>query len=342
MHREPVRLTSFKTDHGQERIVPLGKSIRIYLADGNVTGIRHGEIVNWTGQAIACPRTRLQDLRGWPEAKRPGVYFLLGVDEETGQEAVYIGEAEIVLDRLYQQIAEKDFWSELIAFTSKDDNLTKGHVRYLESRLVSLAHGAARYIVKNGNAPQLPALPRSDRDAMEEYLEATRSLLGVFGHKVLEPLVAPSRVTSPPPFLASDTPAAPIPAEPLTAQVDHSQQVNFELRTAGLVAQATRTDEGMVVLQGSDVALATQPSLSNGYRAIREKLLQTGALVPEGSRLKLVRDHLFTSPSQAAAIVVGYAINGRDAWRLPQSGMTYGAYEDQLAQALVNSPPSLL
>jgi len=321
--------------------VPFGKSIRIYLADGNVTGIRHGEIVNWTGQAIACPRARFQELRAWPEAKRPGVYFLLGVDEETGQEAVYIGEAEIVLDRLHQHIAGKDFWSELIAFTSKDDNLTKAHVRYLESRLVSLAIGAARYTVKNGNAPQLPALPRSDRNAMEEYLEAARSLLGVLGHKVLEPLVASNLVPSLPPFPVSDAPAVPAPVELPTQQITPPQQTNFELRTAGLVAQATRTDEGLVVLQGSDVALATQSSLSNGYRAIREKLLQTGALIPEGTRLKLVRDHLFTSPSQAASVVVGYAINGRDAWRLPEGGMTYGANEERLAQAIINPSPAL-
>ena len=36
-----------------------GKTIRIYLADGTATGIRHAELVNWTGQAIVCPRGRL-------------------------------------------------------------------------------------------------------------------------------------------------------------------------------------------------------------------------------------------------------------------------------------------
>lgn len=315
----------------------LGKSIRIYLADGTVSGVRHGEIVNWTGQAIACPRTRFQELREWPEAKRPGVYFLFGSDEETGQEAVYIGEAEVVLDRLYQHIAGKDFWSELVAFTSKDDNLTKAHVRYLEARLVSIALTAARYIVKNGTSPQLPALPRSDRDAMEEYLEATRSLLGVFGHKVLEPLVAPIRVTPAQPFPTAVAPAAIVSANLPEGTIDLSQQANFELRTSGLVAHATRTDEGIVVLQGSEAALAPQSSLSNGYRAMRERLLQTGTLVPEGARLKFAKDHLFTSPSQAAAVVVGYAINGRDVWRLSEGGMTYGAYEDALTQALTSA-----
>src|SRR5882762_7257324 len=102
-----------------------GKSIRIYLADGSVSGIRHGEIVNWTGQAISCPRARFAELKEWAEVRRPGVYFLFGVDEDLGRDVVYIGEAEIVIDRVSSHITGKDFWSELVAFTSKDDNLTK-------------------------------------------------------------------------------------------------------------------------------------------------------------------------------------------------------------------------
>ena len=48
-----------------------GKSVRIYLADGTPTGIRHAELVNWTGQAIVCPRTRLGELSAWEETARP-------------------------------------------------------------------------------------------------------------------------------------------------------------------------------------------------------------------------------------------------------------------------------
>ena len=66
----------------------MGKQIRIYLADGNASGIRHAEITNWTGQALACPRSRFQELREWSEVKRPGVYFLFGPNEETGEDAV--------------------------------------------------------------------------------------------------------------------------------------------------------------------------------------------------------------------------------------------------------------
>jgi hypothetical protein len=313
----------------------LGKTIRIYLADSTVSGIKHGEIANWTGQAVACPRSKFQDLREWPEAKRPGVYFLFGSDEETGQEAVYIGEAEIVVDRLLSHLSEKDFWSEVIAFTSKDDNLTKGHVRYLESRLINIATTVGRYIVKNGNCPQLTSLPRPDRDAMEEYLEATRILLGVLGHKVLEPLLSGVVRAQ----AQSENSAQLVPKVEPEGDVTSTPKpiilTSFRLSISGLTAYATKTDEGFVVVETSEAANAVQPSLSVGYRALREKLIQAGILVQDGEKLRFAKSQLFNSPSQAAAIVVGYSINGRDAWKM-QDGRTYGAYEHGLAQSSLN------
>ena len=54
-----------------------GRKLTIYLSDGEPSGIRHVEIANWSGQAIASPRSRLNELKDWAEAQRPGVYFLL-------------------------------------------------------------------------------------------------------------------------------------------------------------------------------------------------------------------------------------------------------------------------
>lgn len=59
----------------------IGRTIRIYLDDGSIAGIRHAEIVNWTGQAISAPRTQVKTLSDWDESKKPGVYFLFGVDD---------------------------------------------------------------------------------------------------------------------------------------------------------------------------------------------------------------------------------------------------------------------
>ncbi|EPU4805818.1 hypothetical protein ACVXC9_000516 [Vibrio cholerae] len=55
-----------------------GTQLKIYLSNGSVTGIRHAEIVNWTGQAIAVPRVHIKELSEWEETHRPGVYFLFG------------------------------------------------------------------------------------------------------------------------------------------------------------------------------------------------------------------------------------------------------------------------
>lgn len=312
----------------------MGKQIRIYLADGNSSGIRHAEITNWTGQALACPRSRFQELREWDEVKRPGVYFLFGPNEETGEDAVYIGEAEVVLERLYTHMSGKNFWSELIAFTSKDDNLTKGHVRYLESRLIELSIAAKRYQVTNTASPQLPKLPRPDSDAMEEFLVSARTLLGVLGHRVLEPLItasrpAPSAVTIQPQAYQQST-------DILASGETQSEPENptFKLHINDLCAYATRTDEGLVVRAESEAAAVALGSLSGGYRVLRDKLIQSGVLAVSGTKLKFTRDHLFNSPSQAAAVLVGYSINGRDAWRL-SDGTTYAAYERRFSDALL-------
>lgn len=301
----------------------LGKSIRIYLADGGVTGIRHGEIVNWTGQAIACPRTRFPELKEWTEAKRPGVYFLFGKNDESGQDAVYIGEAEVVLDRLHSHISGKNFWTELVAFTSKDDNLTKAHVRYLESRLVALASDAGRYTIENSTSPQLPALPRADRDAMEEFMGGVQTLLGVLGHRVLEPLIEPAAVIMPYEY---NSPPQTTPELPTQSPVTPLQQQVFHLNTKNIAATAVRTDEGLVVLKNSEAAQGIKNSLSAGYRTLRESLISSRTLVKEDEKFKFAKDHLFNSPSQAAAVIVGYSISGPEFWKTP-SGMSFANFE---------------
>lgn len=243
----------------------MGKQIRIYLADGTSTGIRHAEITNWSGQALACPRPRFADLKDWDEIKRPGLYFLFGTAEESGDDAVYIGESEVVLDRLSTHLTGKEFWSELIAFTSKDDNLTKGHVKYLESRLIQLALLANRYHVTNTAFPQLPALPRADRDAMEEYLISVRALLGVLGHRVLDPYAQPTRT-----FAPSENTAQSVEPNTPESQSGSPSPVLFALHIGGISATAERTDEGLVVLAGSEAAINVQGSLSGGYRVLRK------------------------------------------------------------------------
>lgn len=279
----------------------IGRTIRIYLDDGSITGIRHAEIVNWTGQAISAPRTQIKLLLNWSESQKPGVYFLFGVDAESGNQALYIGEAENVLDRLNNHIANKDFWNEVIFFTSKDENLTKSHVKYLESRLVQLAKEVNRYVLLNGNTPQLSSLPRGDRDSMEEFIGNLCTLIGVMGHKVFEPIIYKEKVQK------SEINSTP--------EILESSQNIFHLNVKGVSATSIVNNEGIVVLKGSTVSSDIRESLSGGYKKFRIQLLNDGVIAFQDGIFRFTKDQLFTSPSQAAAIIVGYAINGRNCWQ---------------------------
>ncbi|MEZ9998480.1 GIY-YIG nuclease family protein [Vibrio lentus] len=273
-----------------------GIQLKIYLANGSVTGIRHAEIVNWTGQAIAVPRVNIRDLSGWEETQRPGVYFLLGYDAESGSSLVYIGEAEHIQKRILQHIAGKDFWNEAICFTSKDENLTKAHVKYLEARLIEIALTSKRYELDNDKRPPACSLPRGERDAMETFIDNIRTVLGSLGHKLLEPKV--TKVATP-------------------ESNDNVRNI-LQLKVKKINAKAMLTDEGIVVLKGSQALPKAQPSLSKGYNKLRTSLEEQGTLTPEEDLLVVSEDTLFTSASQAAAVLLGYPCSGPDYWKNSQ------------------------
>ena len=60
------------------------------------------KISNWTGKAVAAPRTELDELLARDELDKAGVYILIGSDPLTNAPRAYIGEAEIIRDRLKQ------------------------------------------------------------------------------------------------------------------------------------------------------------------------------------------------------------------------------------------------
>ena len=139
-----------------------GKSIKIFLADGKTNGFKHVEITNWSAQALSFSRKRLSELSEWEEAHKPGVYMLFEKIAFNEQNSVYIGESENVAKRLLEHDKNKDFWNEAIVFTSKDENLTKGHIQYLESRIIALTKECDRYTINNSNYPIKINLPKSE------------------------------------------------------------------------------------------------------------------------------------------------------------------------------------
>jgi hypothetical protein len=264
-------------------------TIKIFLAHGDPKRLRTAELSNWTGKAVAGPRSEFDSVLAREESQNSGVYFLTGTDPETGKSAVYIGEAESIKDRVKGHL-DKDFWNHIAFFTSKDENLTKAHIRYLEGRLIEQAKQAGRAEVKNSQGSGA-RLPESDREDMEIFLEKIHQLLPVLGVEVLVPTTVSAEGTT--------------ELEPLSCEIK------------GLKATGHLTPNGIVVLAGSQAVLNERPSSQKYPWAfnMRQKLKEEGALAVKTDHLLFTQDVEFSSPSAAAAVIHGGHANGLISWK---------------------------
>jgi hypothetical protein len=82
-------------------------------------------------------------------------------------------------------------------------------------------------------------------------------------------------------------------------------------------ARGRRCDDGFLVSAGSMAGLEDKSSLRTSELLIRRNLRDSLGLVPSDGYLRLTRDALFESTSQAAAIMIGHSTNGPDYWTGP-------------------------
>jgi hypothetical protein len=277
----------------------IGKFISLFLIDGTVDGVIACELFNWTGKGYRIPRNLLKTVAAREDLKKAGVYFLVGHDPESDEPTVYIGEAEEVYKRITQH-QEKEFWSEALAFVSKDENLNKAHIKYLEYTLHKDATEAGRYALFNGYTPNRPAISEAEQAVMLEFADHLRLLVGTLGFKFFEPLVTKKR---------------------------SEKQETYQIQAArGASARGLPTSEGFVVLKGSKIATSEVPSTPPVVKRKREGIVADGSVVD----LVLTKDVLFNSPSLAAAVVLGRSANGLVEWK-QKNGATLK--DNQAAQA---------
>lgn len=281
----------------------------MYLIDGQPTGRIKCTVANWTGIAYKLPRTEIDNCDDRDDLKQCGVYFLFGTSDETGEPLVYIGQAGArkngggVLGRLqeHKRNSDKDYWSEVVIFTTSNNALGATEISYLENMFCKLAHTANRYIVKNANEPTQGNITEEKRDELDDFIDYVRIVVGTFGHNVFEPVVACGDSSE------SDTP---------TVKKDILYMTTSKVNAKGVVI-----DEGFVVLKGS--VLSSQPvtSCSASIRGLRQSYAH------KVDNNVLQEDILFTSPSAAASYVAYNSSNGRIAWKT-KDGITLKELEN--------------
>lgn len=263
-----------------------GRKITLFLIDGDPNGRIMCELSNWSGKAYKIPRNLVKNSDDREDLSNTGVYLLFGKDEN-GRNLAYIGEAENIRQRLLQHVGAKEFWNEAIVFISKDNNLNKAHIKYLESRLYEIAKEADRYLLDNNTKPTKSNISEPDQAEMEEFIDNLQLLVNTLGHKIFDSVISNS---------------------------DSSPNESFQISQKGLFAEGKPTNEGFVVFKGASISLQLG-AVNASVIALREKYVSEGIIVEDGESAVLTKDVIFTSSSLAATLVLGVSTNGPKTWK---------------------------
>ena len=253
-----------------------GKSVNLFLMDGEPSGRTKCTMSNWTGIAYKIPRTALDKCKDMDILKQSGVYFLFGTDKEDNP-VVYIGQAGIrkngkgLLLRVQETHSAIEYWTEVVMFTTTNNSFGPTEISYLENRFRNMAVEAKRYSVKNGNDPNPGNLTEEIECELEEFIDYVKIVMGTLGHKVFESFV--------------------------TATTD-KEEILYATRN-NAKASGKRVSDGFVVLKGSSITEKTTKSCPDYVVQLRNK---SADKIMNGV---LTEDILFSSPSGAAAFV-GY------------------------------------
>ncbi|WP_342617478.1 DUF4357 domain-containing protein [Rhodoferax sp. GW822-FHT02A01] len=231
---------------------------------------------------------------GLPRINDGALLFLLHMISKMQPEGdmLYVGEGDPIRPRLESHYAQKDFWTRAIGFTTTTaGQLNKAHVQFLESRLIALARAAKRLPLDNANQPAEPSLSEADRADMEVFLGHMLGMLPVLGVHAFEQ--------------APKAPAAK--AGPV-----------LTCKGKGVQATGYEASQGFVVRAGSQAVAEAVPSMAQHVRGmfdVRQELIGNGVLAMQGGLYLFTQDYSFSSPSTAAAVVLGRSANGRVEWK---------------------------
>ena len=252
-----------------------------------------------TGQAYKIPRNMIKESEHRNESSSPGIYFLLGYDESADKPLIYIGEAENRISVVMKQhLEKKDNWNETIIFISKDDNLNKAHIKYLENQFYHIAKECEDDItIDNSNVPTKSSVSESDQAELEEFIYNAKILVNALGHKAFEHFAENS---------------------------NNTQEVSpvFQVSSGDGKAYGIQTSDGFVLLKNSHIHHNAADFLKNGIKKKVEQSKENGEIVNDILQI----DKLFSSSSAAAAFAVGYSISGPQQWKT-ENGETLKSFE---------------
>ena len=274
----------------------MGKTVTTYLIDGDPKGTQYAFISNKICQMFVVPRSNLSYLNTQEKLQKPAFYILLGEDEATKPQT-YIGETENFRERVKDHDSKKAFWQKALIFVSKDADMTKADVQYLEYRAIAEAKKANAFVLSdNRQTPKAPNLPEYQQDSMDEFFEDVKFLASFIGCNIFEV------------------------SQPKTEHL-------FYVKGRGCDAKGFYSSNGFTVLKGSVISYNMAPSFD--WKEKRESMVKDYTIY-ENNKLILTFDKTFSSVSTAASFCLGRNANGWIEWKDNEGNTLDYVYRKQL------------
>lgn len=260
--------------------------ITMILKNDNPTGIIQANVDEWIGVSYKIPRNKIKEAKELKNIDNSGVYILFGIDEETGENRAYIGEAEDIYSRLLQHYKLKEFWTECIVFISQDNSLNKAHIKYIENKLYEKAYKTERYKIENDNRPTKSSLDDADEIRAIKFYEKIKMLTSMYGYRIFDEIVDKENKIE-------------------------EDKILYLTNNKIQYAKGIITDEGFVILKGSRIKEGISTSISPSLLNFAERERDSNDIING----EFVRNHLCSSPSMAGVVILGRNCNGYDEWK---------------------------
>ena len=171
--------------------MPDAFTLQVFVPSGDPEGLRFFEIMNWTGKGLIFPRDEWENIKERNEFSQIGIYILYGygnnqsIDNED-LPTIYIGQGDVIRNRISSHYQNKDFWDSCFVFISKDNSLNRAHITWLEYALIQRATKTKRSILSNKVEPNEPHLSESDKAGIESILRKIYQIFPFAGIRVFE------------------------------------------------------------------------------------------------------------------------------------------------------------
>lgn len=284
------------------------KKIELFLPDGNPINCIICTVANWDGKILRIPKSLLTHYSNRPELQYTGIYFLIGGQDNP---QLYIGEAENLYSRLSQHLNE-DFWNECLVVTKMENNINKAHAKYLENHFYQLAKKIGRCKIVNSCIPAKSSISEADEATMDDFSQKIVDTISVMGYRFLVPLIDST----------------------ISSVIDQFEIPPTKARP-NIRAKAIYTNEGLVILKGSNSA---QHFSSASTKSLKTKWegLRTSGIIKNNT---FIKDYLASSPSMAAAMILGHNANGLTEWKTKDGECLKDFLENKQQLSMPNQSP---